>query len=108
MARPGNLAVAQGSHTRSLKSYAYLFEGLTVRRVLVVTAVCAAATASVVWLFLNTYRDLLVSALCVGYTSMVLFTMAGNIRQTRVPREVMQVRRDRGGLASWAPSSRAS
>ena len=74
-----------------MKSYAYLFEGLTVQRVLVVTAVCAAATASVVWLFLNTYRDLLVSALCVGYTSMVLFTVAGNIRQARVSREVMQV-----------------
>jgi len=74
-----------------LKSYAYLFEGLTVRRVLAVTAICAAAAACVVWLFLNTYRDLLVSALCVGYTSMVLFTMAGNIRQARVPREVMQL-----------------
>ena len=31
------------------------------------------------------------SALCVGYTSMVLFTIAGNIRQARLPREAMQV-----------------
>jgi two-component sensor histidine kinase len=74
-----------------LKSYDYLFDGLTVRRVLAVTVVCAAAAGCVVWVFLNTYRDLLVSALCVGYTSMVLFTVAGNIRQARVPREVMQV-----------------
>jgi sensor histidine kinase YesM len=74
-----------------LNSYAYLFEGLTTRRVLVVTAISAAAAGAVVWLFLNTYRDLLVSALCVGYTSMILFTMAANIRQSRVPREVMQV-----------------
>ncbi|MGZ5041194.1 MAG: sensor histidine kinase [Usitatibacter sp.] len=74
-----------------MKSYAYLFEGLTVRRVLAVTAVCAAAAGCVVWLFLNTYRDLLVSALCVGYISMVLFTIAGNIRQERIPRELMQV-----------------
>ncbi len=74
-----------------MKSYAYLFDGLTVRRVLSVTAICAAAAAAVVWIFLNTYRDLLVSALCVGYTSMVLFTVAGNIRQVRVPREVMQL-----------------
>jgi hypothetical protein len=74
-----------------LKSYAYLFEGLTVRRVLVVTLICATAAAMVVRGFLNTYSDLLVSALCVGYTSMVLFTMAGNIRQSRIPREVMQV-----------------
>ncbi|MFZ3321733.1 MAG: histidine kinase [Usitatibacter sp.] len=74
-----------------MKSYAYLFEGLTVQRVLVVSAVCAAAAASVVWIFLNTYTDLLLSSLCVGYASMVLFTVAGNIRQYRVPREMMQV-----------------
>ncbi len=74
-----------------MKSYAYLFEGLTIRRVLVVTAISAAAAGAVVSSFLNTYRDLLVSALCVGYTSMVLFTAAGNVRQSRVPREVMQL-----------------
>jgi signal transduction histidine kinase len=74
-----------------LKSYAYLFEGLTVRRVLGVTAICGLAAGVVVGLFLNTYGDLLVSALCVGYTSMVLFTIAGNIRQSSVPREVMQL-----------------
>jgi signal transduction histidine kinase len=74
-----------------LKSYAYLFEGLTIRRVLTVTAICALAAGAVVWLFLNTFRDLLVSALCVGYVSMVLFTIAGNIRQERIPRELMQI-----------------
>ena len=67
-----------------LKSYAYLFEGLTVRRVLVVTVICASAAALVVRTFLNTYPDLLVSALCVGYTSMLLFTMGGNLRQSRL------------------------
>jgi len=72
-------------------TYAYLFEGLTLRRALAVTAVCIVATAGVVWFFLNTYLDLLVSALCVGYTSMVLFTVAGNIRQSGVKREHMQV-----------------
>jgi signal transduction histidine kinase len=70
---------------------AYLLEGLSVRRVLFVTAVCAAAVAVVVRAFLNTYIDLLVTALCVGYTSMVLFTIAGNIRQSRIPREGMQM-----------------
>ena len=75
----------------SMKSYLHLLEGLTVRRVLWVTAICAAATATVFWLFLNTYVDLLVTALCVGYTSMLLFTVAGNVRQTRLPREAMQV-----------------
>jgi sensor histidine kinase YesM len=74
-----------------LKTYAYLFEGLTIRRVIGVTAICAICSFLLVWFFLNTYRDLLVSALSVGYTSMVLFTVAGNIRQSRVPREVMQM-----------------
>ena len=74
-----------------MKSYSYLFEGLTIRRVLVVTVICATAAAMVVRGFLNTYPDLLVSALCVGYTSMLLFTMAGNIRQSLIPREAMQV-----------------
>jgi hypothetical protein len=74
-----------------VSKYAYLLEGLSVRRVLYVTAICAAAVGAVVWIFLNTYLDLLVTALCVGYTSMVLFTIAGNIRQDRVPRELMQM-----------------
>jgi sensor histidine kinase YesM len=69
----------------------HLLEGLTVRRVLYVTAICAASVGAVVWIFLNTYLDLLVTALCVGYTSMVLFTIAGNIRQSNVPREAMQM-----------------
>jgi signal transduction histidine kinase len=56
-----------------------------------VTAICAVAAAMVVRSFLNTYPDLLVSALCVGYTSMLLFTVAGNVRQSRLPREVVQV-----------------
>jgi sensor histidine kinase YesM len=74
-----------------LNSYAYLFEGLTVRRVAWVTGICAVATGMIVWFFLNTYLDLLVSALCVGYTSMVLVTVFGNLRQGRFPREAMQV-----------------
>ena len=74
-----------------MTSTAQLLQGLTVRRVLTVTAVCAAAAGAVVWFFLNTYFDLLLTALCVGYTSMVLFTIAGNVRQVRVPREAMQL-----------------
>jgi sensor histidine kinase YesM len=61
------------------------------RRVAWVTLICIVATASVVWFFFNTYLDLLVTALCVGYTSMVLFTVAGNLRRSPWPREVMQV-----------------
>src|SRR6185295_18926643 len=74
-----------------MNSLAYLLEGLTPRRVLYVTATCVVATAMVVWFFINTYIDLLITALCVGYVSMVLFTIAGNVRQTWLPREAMQV-----------------
>ncbi|HEX4781273.1 MAG TPA: histidine kinase [Usitatibacter sp.] len=74
-----------------MRTYAYLLEGLTIRRVLAVTAVCALASGAVVWVFSNTYPDLLVSGLCVGYTSMLLFTVAGNIRQRAFPQEALQV-----------------
>jgi hypothetical protein len=74
-----------------LNRYAHLFEGLTLKRALWVTLICMVATGMVVRFFTNTYLDLLITALCVGYTSMVLFTIAGNIRQARVPPEAMQV-----------------
>lgn len=70
---------------------AYLFEGLTLKRVLLVSILCVWAAAATVWFFANTYLDLLVSSLCVGYTSMVLFTAATNLRQRRLPRWAVQV-----------------
>jgi len=72
----------------------YLIEGLTVRRVVAVTVVCIAATAFLVGFFQNTFLDLAVSALCVGYTMMVLFTIAGNLRvawPNRVTRQMLAV-----------------
>ncbi len=72
-------------------AYGYLLAGLTVRRVLAVTGVCLVAALALVGFFVNTYLDLLVSALCVGYTSMVLYTAASNLRGRRWPREVYQV-----------------
>src|SRR5437868_228045 len=74
-----------------LKSTPKLLEGLTPKRVMWVTLTCVAAAGAVVWIFINTNLDLLVTALSVGYTSMVLFTIAGNIRQARLSREAMQV-----------------
>jgi sensor histidine kinase YesM len=68
-----------------------LLEGLTVRRVAWVTATCAVAAGAVVWIFFNTYLDLLVTALCVGYTSMLLYTVATNLRGAPLPREALQV-----------------
>ena len=89
-----------------MSTYAPLLEGLTVRRVLAVTAVCAAAALAVVWLFFNTYWDLLVSALCVGYTSMLLFTIAGNIRLASpdATHEQLVTAASRAGLLPWIES----
>jgi len=74
-----------------LNRFGYLFEGLTVRRVLAVTALSAVAATGVLWFFTNTFLELLLIALCVGYMSMVLFTVATNLRHAPLPREAMQV-----------------
>ena len=68
-----------------------LLEGLTLRRILWVTAICALASGAASWIFVNTYFDLLLTALPVGYTSMLLFTAASNVRQAAMPREAMQI-----------------
>ncbi len=75
----------------SAQQPAYLLDGLTFKRVTLVTALCVWATGITVWFFVNTFWDLLVSALCVGYTSMVLFTMATNARPRRLPPWTLQV-----------------
>ncbi len=74
-----------------MNRYAHLFEGLTLKRVLIVSMLCVFATSTTVWFFINTWLDLLVSALCVGYTSMLFFTVATNLRQRRVPQWVAQL-----------------
>ena len=57
------------------------------------TVICTAAAAilSVVFRPYNTFLDLMVSALCVGYTSMVLFTVASNLRIPSIAREPRQI-----------------
>jgi sensor histidine kinase YesM len=75
----------------AVNRFAYLFEGLTPKRVLIVSGISVFAASSVVWFFQNTWLDLLVSALCVGYTCMLLFTAATNLRQRAVPQWVAQV-----------------
>lgn len=74
-----------------MNAYAHLLDGLTLKRAALVTLLCVWASGITVWFFINTYFDLLVSALCVGYTCMVLFTVATNLRQARVPQWVLQV-----------------
>src|SRR5258706_4045863 len=68
-----------------------LFEGLTVRRVIAVTAVGLACAAAARWFFTNTLFDLLLIALCIGYISMVLFTIATNLRESALRREARQL-----------------
>jgi Histidine kinase/Histidine kinase-, DNA gyrase B-, and HSP90-like ATPase len=75
---------------RSLSRFAYLFEGLTVRRVLAVTVICVVAAGATRWFFTNSIFELLLIALCIGYTSMLFFTIATNLR-VGLRREVRQV-----------------
>jgi len=70
---------------------AYLFEGLTVRRVIAVTVICFCATIVSRAFFTNTFFELLLIALCIGYTSMLFFTIATNLHASAIPREGRQV-----------------
>ena len=69
---------------------AHLFEGLTVRRVIAVTVICFAAAFCIRPFFINPLIEQLLIATCIGYTSMLLFTIATNL-EIGVPREVRQV-----------------
>ncbi|MGE5616752.1 MAG: sensor histidine kinase [Bacillota bacterium] len=57
------------------------------------TVICIAAAGilSVVFRPYNTFLDLLVSAMCVGYTSMLLFTIASNVCVSWIAREPRQI-----------------
>lgn len=71
-----------------------LLTGLTIIRVGWVTMIAVLVAGSTVWFFENEFPDLLVSTLCVGYVTMILFTMAGNlgvVRRGRIPREAAQI-----------------
>ena len=71
-----------------------LWDGLSLRRLGWVTMIALVAAGSMVWFFGNEFLDLLVSTLCVAYTTMLLFTMAANLRivqRGRVPREAAQI-----------------
>ena len=70
------------------------WDGLSIERVGWVTTLALIAAGSMVWFFGNEFLDLLVSTLCVGYTMMVLFTLAGNlpvVQRGHVAREGAQI-----------------
>ncbi len=86
-ASPIALSAGSGSSTS-------LLAGLNVGRIASVTIIAPLVAASMVWIFENDFVDLLVSTLCVGYTTMLLFTLAGNlrlVRSGRMPREAAQI-----------------
>ena len=56
-----------------------------------VTVICFAAALGVRWFFTNTLFDLVLIALCIGYTSMLAFTIATNLRASSLRREARQV-----------------
>ena len=71
-----------------------LWDGLTMDRIGWVTMIAVVAAGSMVWFFGNDFLDLLVSTLCVAYTTMLLFTLAGNlaiVQRGRIPREAAQI-----------------
>ncbi len=71
-----------------------LFPGLTLMRVGRVTTIAFLVDAAVIRFFEDAFLDLLVATLCVGYVTMVLFTMAGNLRIVQrgaFPREAAQI-----------------
>ena len=71
-----------------------LWDGLTIERMVWVTMIALVAAGSMVWFFRNEFLDLLVSTLCVAYTTMLLFTLAGNlavVQSGRIPREAAQI-----------------
>jgi signal transduction histidine kinase len=74
-----------------MSKYAYLFEGLTLRRVAITALIAVVVTSVVVWGLDNTFPDLLVTGLCLAMTLMVAVTVAGNMRQRWIPREAAQL-----------------
>ncbi|MEO8133651.1 MAG: histidine kinase [Betaproteobacteria bacterium] len=68
-----------------------LLTGLSWPRAAWTALLAALVAAATVAFFRNTYLDLLVSALCVGFSIMLLVTIAGNARLRRLPREALMM-----------------
>ncbi|MEP7084894.1 MAG: hypothetical protein ABI854_09170, partial [Betaproteobacteria bacterium] len=68
-----------------------LLDGLSWRRAAWTATMAALAAATIVHFFVNSYLDLLVSALCVGFSIMLMVTVASNLRTRRVPREALLI-----------------
>ena len=87
-----------------------LLKGLSWGRVSWTAALSALVAAASVRFFINTYLDLLISSLCVGFSIMLLVTLAGNARIRRLPREALNATRMAAGvppIASGTPFASA-
>lgn len=68
-----------------------LLAGLSWRRTAWTVVLAAMVAGAIVRFFRNTFLDLLVSSLCVGFSIMLLVTVAGNVRLRRIPREALMM-----------------
>ena len=81
------MSVADRASSPPVVTTPKLLEGLGWGRIAWTVALAAGTAAVIVRFFVNTYLDLLVSALCVGFSIMLLVTIAGNMRMPSIPRE---------------------
>ena len=87
----GKVYAHEGHDNDNMNKYAYLFEGLSLKRVAITALIAVVVTSVIVWGLENTFLDLLVTALCLAMTVMVTVTVAGNMRQRWISREAAQL-----------------
>ena len=87
----GIVCASERHNNYSMSKFAYLFEGLSPKRVAIIALIAVVMTSVVVWGLENTFLDLLVTALCLAMTVMVAVTVAGNMRQRWISREAAQL-----------------
>lgn len=87
----GNVCAHEGHNNDNMSKYAYLLEGLSLKRVAITALIAVVVTSVVVWGLENTFPDLLVTALCLAMTVMIAVTVAGNMRQRWISREAAQL-----------------
>lgn len=87
----GKVCGYQREHDENMSKYTYLFEGLSLKRVAITALIAVLVTSVVVWGLKNTFLDLLVTALCVAMTVMIAVTVAGNMHQRWISRDIAQL-----------------
>ena len=94
MSSPSPLSSSPAPSSGPSSASSSILAGLTAHRVGWATLIAVLVAGSTVWFFENEFLDLLVSTLCVAYTTLLLFTIAGNlsiVKNGRIPREAAQI-----------------